>query len=113
MAIADLQDQLDEVRIAALARRRDATSTTVIKAVRELQRADLATHVSYAPVRLTDAGRTLAIRIRSRRLIVRTLLLAAGVDPATATGDAEEIAYQASDETLAAFSRLAARIANT
>jgi DtxR family transcriptional regulator, manganese transport regulator len=54
---------------------------------------------------LTESGRALAERVRSRHRLVVDLLIAIGVPSEAAESDAEGIEHYVSDATLAAFER--------
>ena len=73
--------------------------------LKRLAEEDLVAQRPYRGVFLTEAGRALAQKSRSRHRIVETFLSALGVSPDTARIDAEGIEHHVSAETLAAFER--------
>jgi DtxR family manganese transport transcriptional regulator len=106
--IADLIDETGEARVVDIAARLGVSHVTVTKTVERLQREGLVSTRPYRAIFLTDAGRQKALAIRRRHAIVLRFLLAIGVTPETAHADAEGIEHHVSDETLAAFARIAA-----
>ena len=64
----------------------------------------------YRVIFLTAEGKALAREARERHHLVRDFLIAIGIDPETAEGDAEGIEHHVSEETLAAFARLLKRL---
>ncbi len=103
--IADLLATGGEARPTDIARRLGVSHATAIKAIARLKREGLVTARPYRGVFLTDAGETLAARVRARHRVVVDLLLAVGVPAESAEQDAEGIEHHVSDATLAAFSR--------
>ena len=103
--IADLLATAGEARPTDIARRLGVAHATVIKAVGRLKREGLAVAKPYRGVFLTEAGESLAARVRARHRIVVDLLLAVGVPAEAAESDAEGIEHHVSDVTLAAFGR--------
>ena len=108
--VADLIEARGEARAVDLAERLGVTHATVNKTIQRLIRDGLVESQPYRAIFLTDAGRALADHARARHSLVRDFLLALGVDPETAEGDAEGIEHHVSPQTLDAFRRfLAAR----
>jgi DtxR family transcriptional regulator, manganese transport regulator len=103
--IADLLATGGEARPTDIARRLGVSHATAIKAIARLKREGLATARPYRGVFLTEAGETLAGRVRARHRVVVDLLLAVGVPAEAAEQDAEGIEHHVSDATLAAFAR--------
>lgn len=103
--IADLHASGGEARPTDIARRLGVSHATAIKTIARLKREGLATARPYRGVFLTEAGETLAARVRARHRLVVDLLRAVGVPAEAAEQDAEGIEHHVSDLTLAAFSR--------
>ena len=103
--IADLLATGGEARPTDIARRLGVTHTTAIKAITRMKREGLATALPYRGVFLTEAGERLAVRVKSRHLLVVDLLRAVGVPADAAEQDAEGIEHHVSDITLEAFAR--------
>ncbi len=107
--IADLLDALGEARAVDLAHRLGVTQATVAAAIARLQRDGLVETRPYRGLFLTHAGRAAAQAARHRHSVVVRLLLALGLDQATAEADAEGIEHHVSEATLRAFERFLAR----
>lgn len=105
--IADLIDASGEARAVDIARRLGVTHASVAKMVARLQEAGLVSTKPYRSIFLTERGREIAEASRIRHQIVVEFLQAIGVSEATARADAEGIEHHVSDETLAAFERVA------
>ncbi len=103
--IADLIDSAGEARATDIARRLGVSHATAVKSIGRLKREGLATGLPYRGVFLTEAGRALAERVRSRHRLVVDVLRAIGVPDEAAETDAEGIEHYVSDATLAAFER--------
>lgn len=103
--IADLLAAGGEARPTDIARRLGVSHATAIKAIARLKREGLVTAKPYRGVFLTQAGESLAERVRLRHRLVVDLLIAVGVPPDAAEQDAEGMEHHVSDITLAAFSR--------
>lgn len=101
--IADLLAAGGEARPTDIARRLGVSHATVIKTIARLKREGLATSRPYRGVFLTEAGETLAARVKSRHRLVVDLLLAVGVPREAAEQDAEGIEHHVSEASLAAF----------
>ena len=101
--IADLLATGGEARPTDVARRLGVSHATAIKTISRLKREGLATGLPYRGVFLTDTGRALAERTRSRHRIVVSLLVALGVPTEIAEADAEGIEHHVSEATLKAF----------
>jgi DtxR family transcriptional regulator, manganese transport regulator len=104
-AIAELISSTGEARATDLARSLGVTHVTVIRTVQRLQRDGLVTSLPYRSIFLTEAGRKLASRARSRHRTVVAFLEALGISSSAARADAEGIEHHVSAETLAAFER--------
>jgi DtxR family manganese transport transcriptional regulator len=107
-AIADLISSNGEARATDLARSLGVTHVTVIRTVQRLRRNGLVTSLPYRSIFLTEAGRKLASKARSRHRTVVALLEALGISSSVARADAEGIEHHVSPETLAAFERFLA-----
>jgi len=103
--IADLLATGGEARPTDIARRLGVTHATATKAITRLKREGLATALPYRGVFLTEAGESLAARVKTRHRLVVDLLCAVGVPAEAAEQDAEGIEHHVSDITLAAFAR--------
>jgi len=103
--IADLIDRGGEARVVDLARCLGVSHVTVVRTVARLQRDELVTARPYRSIFLTDAGRTLAAKVKRRHQTVVEFLRALGVPERSACADAEGIEHHVSAETLAAFER--------
>ena len=103
--IADLLTAGGEARQTDIARRLGVSHATAIKTIGRLKREGLATARPYRGVFLTEAGETLARRVRARHRVVVDVLLALGVPQEAAESDAEGIEHHVSEATLEAFAR--------
>jgi DtxR family manganese transport transcriptional regulator len=103
--IADLFRKNGEARIADIARALGVTGPTAVKAIARLKREGLAVSRPYRGIFLTEAGSTLANRVRDRHRLVVDVLTAIGVPKEAAEADAEGIEHYVSRETLMAFER--------
>jgi DtxR family transcriptional regulator, manganese transport regulator len=103
--IADLLANAGEARPTDIARRLGVSHATAIKTISRLKRAGMATARPYRGVFLTEAGTTLALRVRARHRLVVDVLRALGVPAEAAEADAEGIEHHVSETTLKAFAR--------
>ncbi len=103
--IDDLVREGGQARATEIARRLGVSHVTAVKAVARLEREGLAISVPHRGVTLTQAGQTLAARVRARHRLVFDVLLALGVPADDARVDAEGIEHHVSPATLAAFAR--------
>lgn len=101
--IDDLIIETGEARVVDLAGRLGVTNATVNNTIQRLQRDGLVTAKPYRAIFLTERGQEMAATARDRHRIVLDVLLALGVDAATAELDAEGIEHHVSAATLAAF----------
>ena len=109
--IADLHAASGEARASDIARRLGVSHPTALKSIARLKREGLATAKPYRGVFLTEAGRQLALRVRSRHRTMVEVLLALGVPAEAAEADAEGMEHFASEATLEAFARFLGRAA--
>lgn len=103
--IADLLAAHGEARATEIAKRLGVTHPTALKALARLKREGLVTSRPYRGVFLTEAGQSLAARVRARHRLVVALLVAVGVPPEIAEADAEGMEHHASEAALKAFAR--------
>jgi len=103
--IADLLATGGEARPTDIARRLGVSHATAIKTIARMKREGLATARPYRGVFLTEAGETLAHRVKARHRLVVDVLLAIGVPAEAAEQDAEGIEHHVSEASLQAFSR--------
>ncbi len=105
--IDDLINAYGEARVVEMAQRFGVSHPTVNKVVKRLQREGLVHTRPYRSIFLTEEGHQLAEASRKRHQIVLNFLRAIGVSERAAELDAEGIEHYVSDETLAAFARIA------
>ncbi|WP_245593562.1 manganese-binding transcriptional regulator MntR [Azospirillum halopraeferens] len=110
--IADLIDDHGEARQVDIAARLGVAQPTVAKMLRRLSKDGFITQRPYRGVFLTEEGRAVAERSRTRHRIVEAFLCAVGVSPETARLDAEGIEHHVSAETLEVFERFLERAAD-
>lgn len=110
--IAELIKSGGEARVVDIARVLGVTHVTVNRTVARLQKQGLVTSQRYRSIFLTEAGHTLAEKMRRRHRIVLEFLLALGVDEEIAVTDAEGIEHYVSDQTVRAFKQFTARRAS-
>lgn len=103
--IDDLLTTVGEARAADVAKRLGVTNPTVQKVITRLKKEGLVTARPYRGIFLTEAGRALANRVRSRHRLVVAVLLALRVPAEAAEVDAEGMEHHASEATLKAFAR--------
>ena len=103
--IADLLLAHGEARATDVAKRLGVTHPTALKCIARLKREGFATSRPYRGVFLTQAGLSLAEKVRARHRLMVELLQAVGVPPEAAEADAEGMEHHASQATLKAFAR--------
>lgn len=101
--IGDLIAATGEARAADLAERFGVTAATVANTLTRLKRDGLVEMQPYRSIFLTEQGAAMAARSRERHDLVVRFLLALGVSPETAEGDAEGLEHHLSAETLSAM----------
>ncbi len=99
-AIAELIEQTGECRLRDLAKRFAVSHVTVNRAIARMKRDGFVDTQPYAPVTLTNQGKTLAEFSERRHRIVFHFLRALGVSERTAAIDSEGIEHHVSEETL-------------
>lgn len=107
--IDDLIAETGEARVVDLAGRLGVSNATVNNTIQRLQRDGFVTAKPYRAIFLTERGQEMAATARERHRIVVELLIALGVDTATAETDAEGIEHHVSEATLTAFRNFLAR----
>ncbi len=112
-AIAQFEKDLGECRVRDLASRFAVSHVTVNRAVARMKRDGYVDTKPYAPVTLTEKGRSLAEFSQRRHEGVYRFLLALGVSQRTAAIDTEGIEHHVSDETLRLMERFTEREANS
>jgi DtxR family manganese transport transcriptional regulator len=106
--IDDLLTVHGEARATDVAKRLGVTHPTALKSIGRLKREGLATARPYRGIFLTEAGRELADRARTRHRLMVKLLLTVGVPAEAAEADAEGMEHHASEVTLKAIARFLA-----
>ncbi len=109
-AIADLTLEAGVCRVVDLAKRFAVSHVTVTRTVARLVRDGLAETEPYAPIRLSEKGKRLAVASRKRHAVVLEFLRAIGVREGIAQVDAEGIEHHVSAETLKRFAELTQRL---
>ena len=105
-AIADLIAETGEARVVDLAKRLGVTHVTVVRTIARLQKAGYVTAQPYRATFLTEKGRVLAAKCKSRHEVVAVFLRSLGISERVAEMDAEGIEHHVSPETLVTFERL-------
>lgn len=105
-AIAEVLTLQATCRIKDLVARFGVSHVTVTRIVARLRKEGLLVTQPYGPIALTAQGKRLAARCRARHDIVYRFLLSLGIDPQTASLDAEGIEHHVSPQTLAKFREL-------
>jgi len=97
--IADLLAEAGEARPTDIARRFGVSHATVVKTIARLKREGLATGLPYRGVFLTEKGRELAERVKSRHRLLVDVLVALGAPMEAAEADAEGMEHFVSEPT--------------
>ncbi len=108
-AIDDIAQHNGICRVRDLAESMKVTHVTVVRIVRRIALAGLATKERYGPIILTTAGKRLAQKSRERHAVVVEFLRSIGVPEAAARGDAEGIEHHVGPQTLTAMRRMLGR----
>lgn len=103
--IADLLELHGEARAVDVAKRMGVTGATVNKTLNRLANDGLIDKQPYRSIFLTDSGKRLAEKCKTRHLIVRDFLLSLGVSLEIAERDSEGIEHHVSAETLDAMKK--------
>ncbi len=105
-AIAEIIAANGQCRVTDLADRFGVSHVTVVRTVKRLVEAGLATTARHQPVELTAKGKRLAEHCKARHETVFRFLRAIGVPNKIAAIDAEGIEHHVSPETLKKFAKL-------
>lgn len=108
-AIQDAIERLGRCRAVDLSRQFSVSQVTVNRTIGRLVRDGLVKTIPYGPLELTSEGKRMARASKARHAIIYELLLAIGVDPATAQIDSEGMEHHASPKTLKAIRQFLAR----
>ncbi len=108
-AVAELSDRHSQCRLVDLAQYFGVSHVTANRIVARLVKQDLLRTQPYKPIELTSAGKRLAKSCRERHAIVRSFLIALGLDPATADIDSEGIEHHVSPRTVELFKQFVQR----
>ena len=95
-----LEQQNGTVRSLDVARALHVTKPSVSKAMKHLREDGYLIMDGDKRIRLTTAGREAAIQAADRHQILKTCLIAMGVDPAAAERDASKMVHDIDPETL-------------
>jgi len=101
--IADLRADGGEARLVDIARRLGVAHPSAVKVINRLKREGLATAEPYRGIFLTDAGRQMAEKARTRHRLLVDVLKKLGVPIEAAETDAEGMEHFVSDITRRAF----------
>ena len=108
--VGDLIAETGSARLTDLADCLGVAPATAAKVLQRLQRDGLVETRPYRSITLTGAGQRMADASRERHRIVHDFLLALGVSPEVAEGDAEGIEHHVSPETLRLFETLTEKL---
>lgn len=111
-AIDGLIAEKGVARVSVLARQFGVSDVAATLAVERLRKAGYVSSAKHEALELTDEGRELAARSRSRHAAVLRFFLAFGIPTAVAASDAEGVEHHVGDETLAAFAAFVERNAD-
>lgn len=103
--IAMLIAERGEARAVDIAERLGVSHVSVSRTIQRLRRDGLVQSEPYRAVFLTPEGERIASASRERHQLVHDFLVALGVSPGVAEGDAEGIEHHVSAETLQAMRR--------
>ncbi len=107
-AIDDLIEDRGEARVRDLATGFGISHVAVCSVIERLRRDGLVSSGQQEAIQLTDEGRAIARRSRSRHAAVLKFLLALGLPAEVAEADAEGMEHHVGPETLSAFERFVA-----
>ncbi len=108
-AIEEIAERDGVCRVRDLALSMRVSHVTVVRIVRRIAQAGLATKERHGPIALTPSGRRMARASRERHATVLAFLESIGVPAADAVRDAEGIEHHVGARTLAAMRRALAR----
>lgn len=108
-AVAELIDANTQCRLVDLAQYFGVSHVTANRIVARLVKQGLLRTEPYKPIELTLAGKRLAKSCQERHEIVRSFLIAIGLDSATADIDSEGIEHHVSPQTVELFRRFVKR----
>ncbi len=108
-AVAELIRTQSQCRLVALAKYFGVSHVTANRIVARLAKQGLLRTEPYKPIELTPAGSRLAKACRARHEIVRSFLIALGLDAATADIDSEGIEHHVSPKTVELFRKYVER----
>ncbi|MEB3779152.1 MAG: metal-dependent transcriptional regulator [Desulfurococcales archaeon] len=99
-AIYEVERVYGYARLIDISRILGVKPPTVANMIKRLEEKGLVTYMRYRGVKLTEKGRTIAERISETHELIRSLLIALGVDEDKANIEAELIEHFLSRETL-------------
>lgn len=103
--ISDLRADGGEARLVDIARRLGVAHPSAVKAINRLKREGLVTAEPYRGIFLTDAGRQMAQKARTRHRLLVDVLKKLGVPVEVAETDAEGMEHFISDVTRRALTK--------
>lgn len=102
-AISEILSKQPTCRVKDLAEKMGVSHVTVTRILQRLKTEGLIKKAPYGPCTLTDRGKAMARRSRSRHQLLLDFLLHIGVPAANAARDAEGMEHHVSDATLTAM----------
>ncbi len=106
-AVAELIQSKEQCRLVDLAKYFGVSHVTANRIVARLSKEGLLQTEPYKPIELSVKGRRLAKLCQERHEIVRTFLIALGLDSVTAEIDSEGIEHHVSPRTIELFRQFA------
>ena len=104
--IAELLNSKGEARIVDIATQLGIAQATANKTIQRLQNQGYIKREPYRSIFLTVKGQKIASRSKKRHNTVLEFLLNLGIDPKTASADAEGIEHHVSEKTLKKMEKL-------
>ena len=104
--IAELLNSKGEARIVDIATQLGIAQATANKTIQRLQNQGYIKREPYRSIFLTVKGQKIASRSKKRHNTVLEFLLNLGIDPKTASADAEGIEHHVSEKTLKKMGKL-------
>ena len=104
--IAELLNSKGEARIVEIATQLGIAQATANKTIQRLQNQGFIKREPYRSIFLTVKGQKIASRSKKRHNTVLEFLLNLGIDPKTASADAEGIEHHVSEKTLKKMEKL-------